>query len=67
MCGICAGVKGKVNIGDIVFADPVWDYQSGKFIKEDGVAKFSISPHQLDRLKCYVHLLMFYRRTKSYF
>ena len=47
MCGICAGVKGKVNIGDIVFADPVWDYQSGKFIKEDGVAKFSISPHQL--------------------
>jgi len=47
MCGICAGVKGKVNIGDVIFSDPVWDYQSGKFVNENGVADFSISPHQV--------------------
>jgi nucleoside phosphorylase len=46
MCGICAGVKGKVQIGDVLFADPSWDFQSGKRVSGD--ASFSISPHQLD-------------------
>jgi nucleoside phosphorylase len=30
MVGICAGVKGRTNIGDIVVADPSWDWGSGK-------------------------------------
>lgn len=30
MLGICAGIPGKVNLGDIVVADPTWDYGSGK-------------------------------------
>lgn len=30
MTGICAGVKGKVKLGDIIFAEFVWDYQAGK-------------------------------------
>lgn len=38
MVGICAGVKGKGNIGDPIIADRVWDYGSGKHIikKVDG-------------------------------
>lgn len=35
MLGICAGVKGKTKLGDILFVDPSWDWQTGKFIKDD--------------------------------
>jgi len=47
MCGICAGVRGKVELGDVLLADPAWDFQSGKrvFDKEDYT--FAIAPHQL--------------------
>ena len=47
MCGICAGVKGKVNIGDVLLADPAWDFQSGKRVRDKENTQFSISPHQL--------------------
>ncbi|HFQ7086730.1 TPA: hypothetical protein ACHSON_002239 [Raoultella planticola ATCC 33531] len=51
MTGICAGVKDKVNIGDVLFADPAWDFQSGKRVKDKGNTSFSIAPHQL--VPCY--------------
>jgi len=47
MCGICAGVKDKVKTGDVLFADPAWDFQSGKLIKDKEIAKLSIAPHQI--------------------
>lgn len=47
MCGICAGVKGKVNIGDVLLADPAWDFQSGKRVRDKENTQFSISPHHL--------------------
>ncbi|MDV3503702.1 hypothetical protein [Marinobacter sp. M-5] len=47
MCGICAGVRGKTDMGDVLFADPVWDFQSGKRVKDSDNASFSIAPHQL--------------------
>lgn len=47
MTGICAGVKEKVSIGDVLFADPVWDFQSGKRVKDKKNNSFSIAPHQL--------------------
>lgn len=47
MCGICAGVKGKVNIGDVLLADPAWDFQSGKRVRDKENKAFSMSPHQL--------------------
>lgn len=48
MIGICAGVPGKIELGDIIFADPVWDYQSGKLtVNEDGNNIFEIEPHQI--------------------
>lgn len=31
MCGVCAGVKGKANMGDLVVFSPVYDYGSGKY------------------------------------
>jgi nucleoside phosphorylase/CheY-like chemotaxis protein len=47
MSGICAGVVGKANIGDVIFADPTWDWQSGKRVKDKENTQFSIAPHQL--------------------
>lgn len=48
MTGICAGVKEKVAIGDVLFADPAWDFQCGKWIKPDNSdRKFQIAPHQI--------------------
>jgi nucleoside phosphorylase len=47
MCGICAGVKEKVSIGDVLFADPAWDFQSGKRVRDKSNTQFSIAPHHL--------------------
>jgi nucleoside phosphorylase/CheY-like chemotaxis protein len=44
MPGICAGVRGRNRYGDIVLANPVWDWQSGK-VTETG--ELSLEPHQL--------------------
>lgn len=31
MCGVCAGVEGKCNLGDLIVFSPVYDYGSGKY------------------------------------
>jgi len=43
MTGICAGVRDACNLGDILLADPCWDWQMGKYLKET----FEIAPDQL--------------------
>lgn len=30
MCGVCAGRKGAVELGDVIVADVLWDYDQGK-------------------------------------
>ena len=40
MTGICGGRRGKVNLGDVIFADRLWSYDAGKVVVEDGVKKF---------------------------
>lgn len=47
MAGICAGIPGKADIGDVVAADISWDWQSGKFVDKMGAEAFQIAPHQL--------------------
>ena len=48
MPGICAGLSGRVSLGDVIFADPVWDYQAGKrTVDSAGGARFEMAPHQL--------------------
>lgn len=32
MCGICAGVKGRVEKGDLIVAERSWDYGNGKIL-----------------------------------
>jgi len=47
MTGIAAGVRGKVELGDVVIGDPVWDYNSGKWLPGEESASFSPDPYQL--------------------
>ena len=47
MTGICAGIKGRVELGDILIADPTWDWGSGKLTIADGVARFLSAPTQV--------------------
>jgi CheY-like chemotaxis protein len=47
MCGICAGVRGKVHMGDVLFADPAWDFQSGKRVSDGKNTQFAMRPHQI--------------------
>lgn len=47
MVGICAGVRGKVNLGDIIVADPTWDWGSGKHVQgTDPLPVFRAAPYQ---------------------
>lgn len=47
MTGICAGIKSKTNFGDVIFAENVWDYQTGKRTRKEGSPNLSIAPHYL--------------------
>jgi CheY-like chemotaxis protein len=48
MLGICAGIKNKCNLGDVIVADPTWDWGSGKRgIDSNGSPVFQAAPHQM--------------------
>jgi len=43
MPGICAGIKSEVGVGDLIVANPSWEWQTGKWKGEN----FAIEPYQL--------------------
>ena len=43
MAGICAGVPKDTELGDVILADPTWDWQMGKYTLET----FEIQPDQV--------------------
>lgn len=48
MPGICAGVRGRVELGDVVFAELSWDYQVGKHhVQADSISSFAIEPYAI--------------------
>ena len=47
MCGVCAGRRGKVALGDVVLADRVWFYDYGKR-EAGGKFKASITTYNLE-------------------
>lgn len=66
MVGISGGVKGGANLGDIVIADPCWDWGSGKRrVRDDGKVVFEPDPMP-ERLTPHVKtLFMDVRRDKD--
>lgn len=47
LVGIAAGIRDQCNLGDIVIADPTWDYGSGKWSAKGSKSVFEMAPHQL--------------------
>lgn len=47
MAGLIGGIRGRVELGDIVIADPSWDWGSGKYEVVEGKPRFSANPEQL--------------------
>lgn len=48
MIGITAGISGQVEMGDIIGADPCWDYGNGKRTLSDSEPIFYAAPHQIN-------------------
>lgn len=46
MAGICAGIEGRVRMGDPVMGEVVWDAQSGKLLGQEGRETFLQDPYQ---------------------
>jgi len=47
MAGITAGISGRVDLGDVICADPTWDWGSGKYVVQDGQPNFLPAPYQI--------------------
>jgi nucleoside phosphorylase len=47
MTGITAGIRGRVEFGDVIVANPSWDGGSGKWIIQRDSPQFLAAPHQL--------------------
>ncbi len=47
MPGICAGVRGKVELGDVVVFDPTWEWPSGKLADGENGTYLQPAPHQI--------------------
>ncbi|HET7108395.1 MAG TPA: hypothetical protein VFI38_16395 [Candidatus Acidoferrum sp.] len=47
MVGISAGIKGACQTGDVIVADPSWDWGSGKFVTSKSRGFFQQAPHQI--------------------
>lgn len=49
MTGICAGLQGKTNLGDVIVANPTWDWTSAKWeVDEDGKSKILPAPDYIN-------------------
>lgn len=46
-CGITAGVRSRIGMGDILAADPSWDWGCGKWSEKEGEIIFEGAPHQV--------------------
>lgn len=47
MAGLAGGIRGRVALGDVIVADPSWDWGSGKFEVVGGAPRFANAPEQL--------------------
>ncbi len=47
MTGIAAGIKGKVELGDVLVADPCWDWGNGKLTGDCEGSVFQPAPHPI--------------------
>jgi len=46
--GICAGIRSRTQIGDVLIVDQSWDWGDGKWVLEDGASRFRQAPYQIN-------------------
>jgi nucleoside phosphorylase len=59
MTGICAGVRSKVELGDVILATSSWSWETGKWSTSNGQKSFEIEPHHINivpRIKSLVEI-----------
>lgn len=66
MCGICAGLPDKTQIGDVVAAESSWDWQSGKYVDRNGIEQFEIGPYPISIDEQSRAQLMLLRRDSAF-
>ncbi|MEM5372619.1 hypothetical protein V4C53_42310 [Paraburkholderia azotifigens] len=66
MTGICAGIPGKADIGDVVATEVSWDWQSGKHVDKNGIEGFEIAPHQLGIHDACRNALLLFKRDEEF-
>lgn len=48
MLGICAGIRGKAGLGDVLVGDPMWDWGAGKYgVANNSSSVFLTAPYQM--------------------
>lgn len=47
MAGICAGIRGKLNLCDVVMFSPSWEWASGKIVPAAEGSYLEPAPHQI--------------------
>jgi len=48
MAGVAMGIEGASNLGDVIVADPCWDYGCGKWVlRDDGTSGLEPATYQL--------------------
>jgi nucleoside phosphorylase len=48
MVGILAGIGGRCSLGDVIAADPCWDWGSGKYEIKGRLHQFAAAPYQVN-------------------
>lgn len=66
MTGISAGTKNEVSLGDVIVADPSWDWGSGKYVVEDGISLFKSSAYQFSLCSELRNKFRAMQRSKDY-
>jgi nucleoside phosphorylase/CheY-like chemotaxis protein len=62
MAGVCAGIRGSCEMGDLLVADPSWDWQMGKYAQD----AFEIAPDQIGSPVEITQCLSLLRQDRSF-
>ncbi len=65
MSGICAGRRGKVALGDVIFAERLWSYDAGKTTVKDGTTKFEADVQQFNPPSNWLHRMQGFTISKD--
>lgn len=66
MTGICAGIREKVTLGDILVADPCYEWGGGKWVEDDEDIYFRPAPYQHRLDESFKSIVNSIKKNKSF-